>query len=41
MCVALKTYELLELVFSYKLSPRCTRSTPEKSKSKEQKSDGA
>jgi len=24
-----KTYELLELVFSFKSSPRCTRSAPE------------
>ena len=26
MCVALKTYELLELVFSFKSSPRCEKS---------------
>ena len=31
MCVVLKTYKLLELVFSFKLSPRCTRSAPDKS----------
>jgi hypothetical protein len=32
MYLALKTYELLELLFSFKSSPRCTRSAPKKTR---------